>query len=90
MTDQSTQPRIRWAGIVCGAVLAIAAIVGLVIIAVPDIADRVNAALAPLLLRTDPGWMGAALLMALGIVIVLGGIAVALRRRARADDTPEA
>lgn len=79
----------RWAGIVCGALLAIAAIVGLVILAVPDIADRVNAALSPLLLRTDPGWIGAAVLMGLGIAIVPAGIAASLRRRAATADTPK-
>jgi len=71
-----------------GAVLA-GAVAGLVILAVPDIADRVNAALSPLLLRTDPGWIGAAVLMGLGIAIVLVGIAASLRRRAATADTPE-
>jgi len=88
MTDQRTEPPIRWAGIVGGAILALAAIVGLVVIAIPDIASRINEAVSPLLLRAEPGWMGAVLLMALGVAIVIGGIAVALRRRTPADDTP--
>lgn len=88
MSNDTTAPSLRWPGIVCGALLALAAILGLVIIAVPDISDRIHEALSPVLLRAEPGWIGAAVLMALGVAIVIGGLVFALRRGKTRDTAP--
>lgn len=83
--EPTTPPSIRWPGVVFGTIFALAAIVGLVIVAVPDVADRIHEALTPVLLRAEPGWIGAALLMALGVAIVIGGLVFALRRGTTQD-----
>jgi hypothetical protein len=81
MSEVRTTPAIRWGGIVGGALIALVAGAGIVVLAVPD-PNAVVGWIRPLLFSVRPEWFGAVIPLGIGVLaIVLGGIFVARRRQ---------
>lgn len=79
MSDTKTQPGTRWAGIVWGALFALAAGAGILILAVPD-PDAVAGWIRPILFGLRPEWFGAVVPLTIGALVIALGVYFVVRR----------
>jgi len=84
MSQTTTRPGIRWPGIIWGALFALAAGVGILVLAVPD-PQAVVGWIRPLLYAMRPEWFSAIVPLSIGLLVIALGVVWALQRRRFAD-----
>lgn len=83
-TAEAPPPRIRWAGIVWGAVIAALAVTALVTVAEGSRRQGINDWLRTLDPSTfNPGWVAAGVVLVVGVVLLITGGLALLRRAQR-------
>lgn len=88
MSDAMTRPSVRWAGIVWGALFALAASGGILLLALPDLLDAVFSAVRPLLFDLRPEWFGAVIPLGIGVLAIVLGAYFVIRRGRRGEAEP--
>ena len=82
MSDTGARPGIRWGGVIWGALFALAAGAGILILAVPDPEAAVGW-IRPILFGLRPEWFGAIVPLCIGLLVIALGIVWALQRERR-------
>ncbi|WP_309068677.1 hypothetical protein [Microbacterium sp.] len=92
MNTQATRPTVPWVGIVFGALFALAAGAGILLLALPDLLEAAFAGVRPLLFEMRPEWFGAVVPLAIGVLVIAAGVFFAVRRgqQAPVDRTAKA
>ncbi|WP_203137380.1 hypothetical protein [Microbacterium sp. JZ31] len=90
MSTQTTRPTVPWAGILFGTLFALAAGAGILLLARPDMLEAVFLGIRPLLFDLRPEWFGALVPLAIGALVIAGGVFFAVRRGERGPSAPDA
>ncbi|WP_345751441.1 hypothetical protein [Microbacterium rhizophilus] len=85
MSETAVRPGVRWGGIIGGALLALAAGAGILLLAVPDV-FAVAGWIRPLLFSLRPEWFGAVVPLTLGVLVIALGVVWVVRRGTHAAD----